>query len=52
MCKWTASDIPRHLAARAGWATKNNGSLGDVEIDSLVDLIKKYKKILAPPGLR
>ncbi|MFZ2196974.1 MAG: hypothetical protein WAV13_04510 [Thermodesulfovibrionales bacterium] len=33
-----------------GWAVKNSGPLGDEEIDSLVDLIKKYEKTLAPLG--
>ena len=40
-----------HGSSMAGWATKNNGSLGDEEIDSIVDLIKKYEKIPAPPGV-
>ena len=35
-----------------GWAVKNSGPLGDEEIDSLVDLIKKYEKTPAASGLR
>jgi len=35
-------------SSMAGWATKNSGPLGDEEIDSLVDLIKKGVKT---PGL-
>jgi hypothetical protein len=31
-----------------GWATKNSGPLGDEEIDSLVDMIKKYEKTSTP----
>jgi len=39
-------------SSMAGWATKNNGPLGDEEIDSLVDLIKKGVKTPDPSGLR
>ena len=35
-------------SSMAGWATKNNGPLGDEEIDSLVDMIKKGVKTSGP----
>ena len=38
-------------SSMAGWAMKNSGPLGDEEIDSLVDLIKKGVKTPDPQGL-